>query len=105
MSEIMIGENEPFDEQTLDVKIRFKIPQKKGDTYFFASINEPTYSPSVRFTYPEEDFDVMMIPFLSRSVSAKETKVFEGLRELSIDGEWILPISGTVFIIDDKQRL
>ncbi len=100
-----VTEDIPFDDFTLDVKIRFKIPQKKGDTYFFASINEPTYSPSVRFTYPEEDFDVMMIPFLSRSVNAKETKVFDGLRELSIDGEWILPISGTVFIIDDKQRL
>lgn len=94
-----------FDEEllassdTFDVKIRFRIPQKGGDSYFFASINDPSYSPFIRFSYPEEDFDVQMIPFLNRSVTAKDTKIFEGLRELSVEDEWVLPVSGAIFII------
>ena len=84
---------------TFDVKIRFRIPQKGGDSYFFASIGDPSYSPFIRFSYPEEDFDVQMIPFLNRSVTAKDTKIFEGLRELSVEDEWVLPVSGAIFII------
>jgi hypothetical protein len=85
---------------TFDVKIRFRIPQKMGDGYFFASISEPTYSPFIRFDYPEDVFDVTMIPFLNRSVTAKETKIFDGQRELSVDGEWVLPVSGVIFLIN-----
>jgi len=86
--------------EILDVKIRFRIPQKMGDGYFFASISEPTYSPFIRFDYPEDVFDVTMIPFLNRSVTAKETKIFDGQRELSVDGEWVLPVSGVIFLIN-----
>lgn len=85
-----------------DVKIRFRIPQMHGNNYFFASINEPTFSPFIRFSYPEDEFEVKMIPFLNRSVTAKDTKIFEGLRELAIENEWILPVSGAIFIINEK---
>lgn len=84
----------------LDVKIRFRIPQKSQDGYFFASISEPTFSPFIRFNYPEDLFDVTMIPFLNRSVTAKDTKIFEGQRELSVENEWVLPVSGAIFIIN-----
>ena len=84
----------------LDVKIRFRIPQKSQDGYFFASISEPTYSPFIRFNYPEDSFDVTMIPFLNRSVTAKDTKIFDGQRELSVENEWVLPVSGAIFIIN-----
>jgi hypothetical protein len=85
--------------ETFDVKIRFRIPQKNADGYFFASISEPTYSPFIRFSYPEDEFDVTMIPFLNRSVTAKDTKIFDGVRELSVENEWVLPVSGTIFLI------
>ena len=84
----------------IDVKLRFKIPQKNADGYFFASIVEPTYAPKIRFNYPDDEFDVMMIPFLNRSVSAKETKIFDGQRELVIENEWVLPVSGAIFLIN-----
>lgn len=84
---------------TFDVKIRFRIPQKNGDGYFFASISEPTYSPFIRFSYPEEEYDLTMIPFLNRSVTAKDTKIFDGVRELSVENEWVLPVSGAIFLI------
>lgn len=85
---------------TFDVKIRFRIPQKQGDGYFFASISEPTYSPFIRFSYPEDEYDVTMIPFLNRSLTAKDTKIFDGVRELSIEDEWVLPVSGAIFLIN-----
>ena len=85
--------------ETFDVKIRFRIPQKNADGYFFASISEPTYSPFIRFSYPEDEFDVTMIPFLNRSVTAKDTKIFDGVRELSVENEWVIPVSGTIFLI------
>lgn len=84
---------------TLDVKIRFRIPQRMGDGYFFASISEPTYSPFIRFLYPEDSFDITMIPFLNRSVTAKDTKIFDGQRELAVEGEWVIPVSGAIFLI------
>ena len=87
-------------EREMNVKIRFRIPQKKTNCYFFASINDPTYSPFVSFSYPEDEMNVTMIPFLSRALTAKDTKIFDGVRELNIEKEWVLPVSGTIFIID-----
>jgi hypothetical protein len=84
---------------TFDVKIRFRIPQRDGDGYFFASISEPTYSPFIRFSYPEDSYEMTMIPFLNRSVTAKDTKIFDGVRELSVENEWVLPVSGAIFLI------
>lgn len=89
---------------TFDVKIRFRIPQRDGDGFFFASISEPTYSPFIRFSYPEDIYDVTMIPFLNRSVTSKDTKVFEGLRELSVEDEWVIPVSGTIFLISKMKK-
>lgn len=86
----------------VNVKIRFRIPQKKTNCYFFASINDPTYSPFIRFSYPEDELDVTMIPFLSRAVTSKDTKIFEGLRELNIENEWVMPVSGAIFIINEE---
>ena len=87
----------------VDVKIRFRIPQKKTNCYFFASINDPTFSPFIRFSYPEDEIDVTMIPFLSRAVTAEDTKIFDGLRELNVENEWVMPVSGAMFIISEDK--
>jgi len=86
----------------VNVKIRFRIPQKKTNCYFFASINDPTFSPFIRFSYPEDEMDVTMIPFLSRAVTAEDTKIFDGLRELNVENEWVMPVSGAMFIISEQ---
>ena len=83
----------------IDVKIRFSIPQNKNSNYFFVSLGDPTYSPSIRFSYPEDELFVQMIPFMNRSVTGEDTKIFDGLREIAIDKEWILPVSGVVFVM------
>lgn len=84
----------------LEVMIKFKIPQKYDNSFFFACISEPTYSPTICVTYDEDEFDVEMIPFLTRSLTAKDTRALDGERELSVEDEWILPISGAIFLIN-----
>ena len=85
---------------TLDVMIKFRIPQRYDNSFFFACISEPTYSPTIRVEYDEEEFDVEMIPFLTRSLTAKDTRALDGERELSVEDEWIMPISGAIFLIN-----
>lgn len=99
-----ITEEDIFSSETLDVKIRFRIPQRDKDGYFFASISEPTFSPLIQFIYPEDAYDVTMIPFINRSVTAKEAKIFEGVRELSVENEWVIPVGGAIFLIEKHEK-
>ena len=84
----------------IDVSIKFKIPQKYNNSFFFACISEPTYSPNICVEYDEYDFNVEMIPFLTRSLTTKDTRALDGVCELNVDNEWIMPISGAIFLID-----
>jgi hypothetical protein len=43
--------------------------------------------------------DAEMISFMNRNLTTKNSKVFDGLREISLEKEWVLPMSGVVFII------
>lgn len=87
----------------LDVKIAFAIPHRKIASYFFASISDPTYSPKISFTYPEDEVDVEMISFMNRNITTTNAKVFDGLREISLEEEWVLPMSGVVFIMTPEN--
>ena len=82
----------------------FSIPHRKQASYFFVSISDPTYSPYIRFVYPEDEIDAEMIPFLSRATSSADTKIFEGLREISFEKEWVMPMSGVMFIITLDEK-
>ncbi|MEE0946934.1 MAG: toll/interleukin-1 receptor domain-containing protein [Acutalibacteraceae bacterium] len=88
----------------LDVKLAFSIPHRKISSYFFASISDPTYSPHISFTYPEDEINVEMISFMSRNTTTSDAKIFDGLREISFEEEWVLPMSGAVFIINPEQN-
>lgn len=83
----------------LDVKIAFSIPHRKVASYFFASISDPTYSPKISFRYPSDDVDVEMISFMNRNITTTTANIFDGLREVSLENEWIIPMSGVVFIM------
>ncbi len=89
----------------VDVKIAFTIPHRKVASYFFASISDPTYSPHIAFSYPDDEVSVEMISFMNRNITTSNSKIFEGLREISLDDEWVLPMSGVVFIMAPEQRL
>ena len=83
----------------LDVKIAFTIPHRKTASYFFASISDPTYGPHITFSYPEDEVEVEMISFMNRNITTANSRIFDGLREVSLGNEWVLPMSGVVFII------
>ena len=87
----------------LDVKIAFTIPHRKVASYFFASISDPTYSPHISFSYPEDEVNVEMISFMNRNVTTSNAKIFDGLREVFLDEEWVLPMSGVVFIMTPQS--
>lgn len=87
----------------LDVKIAFTIPHRKTASYFFASISDPTYSPHISFSYPEEEVNVEMIAFMNRNITTTNAKIFEGLREVFLDEEWVLPMSGVVFVMTPEN--
>lgn len=87
----------------LDVKIAFSIPHRKVASYFFASISDPTYSPHISFSYPEDEVNVEMISFMNRNITTTNAKVFEGLREVFLDEEWVIPMSGVVFIMTPEN--
>ena len=86
----------------LDVRIAFSIPHRKVESYFFASISDPTYSPQISFSYSNDDVDVEMISFMNRNITTTKANIFEGLREVSLENEWIIPMSGVVFIMTPK---
>ena len=88
-----------FEKNLIEFKLKFSIPHRRGASYFFVSINDPTYSPSISFSYPESEIDVKMLPFLNYSSNSADTKIFDGLRELTVEDEWIFPVGGVVFII------
>lgn len=87
----------------LDVKIAFTIPHRKAASYFFASISDPTYSPHISFSYPEDEVNVEMIAFMNRNITTTNAKIFEGLREVFLDEEWVLPMSGIVFVLTPEN--
>ncbi len=91
-------------DSALDVTIKFVMPHRKGGSSFFASISEPTYSPSVSFTYPEDIVDVQMIPFLNRNITAKDSSIFEGDCKFHAKDEWVMPMSGAVYIIKEIEE-
>ena len=44
-----------------------------------------------------------MIPFLSQNVISKDSMAIEGEIEFNVTDEWVLPMSGAVFIITEDN--
>lgn len=84
----------------VDIRIQFMMPYLKGKNCFLVSINDITYSPFISFSYNESECRVNMIPFLNRELNAEDANVFDGLIEVNIENEWIIPMSGIVFVIE-----
>lgn len=84
----------------VDIRIQFLMPYLKGKSCFLVSINDITYSPFISFAYNESKCRVNMIPFLNRALNTEDANIFEGLIEVNIEDEWIIPMSGIVFVIE-----
>lgn len=85
------------------IEISFAMPQRKGHSEFFASVNEPTYSPMIQLSYPESTMNVKAFSFLNDGDDSSVEKSIHsiGNYEFCIQNKWIYPMSGVVFIIDD----
>ncbi|MDF2541836.1 MAG: hypothetical protein K0S47_1554 [Herbinix sp.] len=84
------------------VEVGFQMPQLKTRGKIFASISEPTFSPNIELTYPDDKMKVIMIPFLNGSTSSQDAMHYEGICEILVQDEWIMPMSGVTFIIEMK---
>ncbi|MFI3200759.1 MAG: hypothetical protein R3Y54_04415 [Eubacteriales bacterium] len=97
-NDIGVEENELF------VDIRFIMPQVNTRSKFMAAISDPTLSPSIQFIYEEEMAEVIMIPFLNMSTEVRKTNPIQGVYRISLQDEWLMPMSGIVFMIEIKEE-
>lgn len=90
--------------RNLKVEVMFNMPQLKGHSEFLVSISEPTFSPMIQLSYPENSMRVTMFPFLN---DGEECLVQNAMRntgscDIYLQDKWIYPMSGVVFIVDEK---
>lgn len=85
------------------VEIGFIMPMLKSNCKILASISEPSYSPIIDLSYPEDKYKVTMLPFLNGNTSSKDAMHYDGLCEIVVNDDWIMPMSGVAFLISEKQ--
>ena len=86
------------------IRIIFHMPKQYG-SILQASITDPTKAPKITVSYSDEDFNVNMYPFLSKGIESSYEVAHEqknGIYDISLNTEWIYPISGIVFTIEKK---
>ncbi len=93
-------------DRSLSIEVTFNMPQLKGFSEFLVSINEPTFSPMIQLSYPEGSMNVTMFPFLN---DGEECLVQNAMRttgscDIYLQDKWIYPMSGVVFLVEDKNR-
>jgi hypothetical protein len=67
-------------------------------------VSQPTYSPIIRLNYPESKYNVQAFPFFSRVLDASVEQLEHGVgsRYVRINDKWVHPMSGVLFVIDEK---
>jgi hypothetical protein len=94
--------DESFFQKEVTIEVGFMMPMLKSNCKIFASISEPTYSPNIELSYPEDKFKVTMLPFLNGNTLSKDAMHYDGICEIAIHDEWIMPMSGVAFLINAK---
>nr|MBQ8251871.1 hypothetical protein [Lachnospiraceae bacterium] len=92
---------------THEIDILFHMP-KKWDSIIEVAIVEPTKAPKISLSYNEDKMDVDMYPFLNRGDSSAHSLVSErenGLFHLSLNGEWVYPVSGVIFSVKKNSKI
>lgn len=90
--------------RNLKIEVMFNMPQLKGYSEFLVSISEPTYSPMIQLSYPESTMNVTMFPFLNDGAECMVQNAMRntGSCDIYLQETWVYPMSGVVFIIEDK---
>ncbi len=94
------------DNRNLKIEVMFNMPQLKGYSEFLVSISEPTYSPMIQLSYPESTMNVTMFPFLNDGAECLVQNAMRntGSCDIYLQEKWIYPMSGVVFIVQDKAQ-
>ncbi len=88
-----------------NIRIIFYIP-KRHHSLLEIAIIEPTKNPKITVSYPEDSLYVEMFPFLNDDEdSSIETthRQINGIYDISLNKNWIYPISGIIFSIHQKE--
>ncbi len=87
------------------IRIIFHMP-KQWNSILDVVLIDPTKSPRISLSYPEDSMNVEMFAFLNKDEKTTLDYAHEhmnGIYDVIIDGEWIQPVSGVVFKIDKKS--
>ncbi len=105
--DIFFESNHSLEEREHSVEISFNIPQIKGHSDFLVSLSEPTYSPMIQLSYPEDTKSVKAFSFLNDGdESLLERAIhYAGGYEFCAQDKWIYPMSGVVFTIDENDNV
>ena len=83
-----------------DVKIFFYMPRLRKSGIFLMSISEPCYNPKLSFSNQDHEAKITAIPLLNSKISSDSMTVFESELETEMENEWILPVSGVIYLIE-----
>ena len=84
-------------------KASFEIPFDYNNNFLYISISEPTFSPEILIEYQEDYFEADLIPFFDDSMKLTESASFEGEFEMRAEDLWIMPMSGAIVNIREKD--
>lgn len=90
----------------LKIEIMFNMPQRKGYSEFLVSLNEPTFSPMIQLSFPEDTMQVTMFPFLNNGEDSliQNAMRHAGCCDIYMQDAWVYPMSGVVFIVRPTER-
>ncbi len=84
-------------------KASFEIPFDYNNNFLYISISEPTFSPEILIEFQEDYFEANLIPFFDDSMKLTESTSFEGEFEMRAEDLWIMPMSGAIVNIREKD--
>ena len=86
-------------------KASFEIPFDFNNNFLYLSISEPTFSPEILVEYQEDNYTANLLPFFDDTMKLTQSASFEGEFEMRAEGRWIMPMSGAIVIIREKDEV
>jgi hypothetical protein len=86
------------------LEMGFAMPQVKHKSEFLVSLSEPTYAPTITFKFDEEMMHVSTYPFLDDNDALLQTATqMPGIIKINMK-DWVYPVKGLVFIIEEMEE-
>ena len=92
-----------FPETSVYASLGMACPFDYNNNFLYISISEPTFSPEILIEFQEDYFEANLIPFFDDSMKLTESASFEGEFEMRAEDLWIMPMSGAIVNIREKD--